>query len=166
MNQKDSHKNKPVTYYRIESMDRYSGETFSGFMAAVYSSLALILDMRPDELDIVDLIWVSKKSNLKAYELYTLSLELVKDLPILDFYKADTYNYICLYRKKEYERFKNNLKRINEIVMETTHNIMMLILKKMNLKDNELVYKDSYQVVIDRNTYIKHNDNKRFELFD
>ena len=54
MNQKDSHKNKPVTYYRIESMDRYSGETFSGFMAAVYSSLALILDMRPDELDIVD----------------------------------------------------------------------------------------------------------------
>ena len=159
MNQKDSHKNKPVTYYRIESMDRYSGETFSGFMAAVYSSLALILDMRPDELDIVDLIWVSKKSNHKAYELYTLSLELVKDLPILDFYKADTYNYICLYRKKEYES-------INEIVMETTHNIMMLILKKMNLKDNELVYKDSYQVVIDRNTYLKHNDNKRFELFD
>ena len=100
MNQKDSHKNKPVTYYRIESMDRYSGETFGGFMAAVYSSLAFILDMRPDEIDTVDLIGVLNKSNPKAYELFSLSLELTKGLPIPEIYKINPNNYICLYRKE------------------------------------------------------------------
>ena len=94
MNQKDSHKNKTVTYYRIESMDRYSGETFGGFMAAVYSSLAFILDMRPDEIDTVDLIGVLNKSNPKAYELFSLSLELTKGLPIPEIYKINPNNYL------------------------------------------------------------------------
>lgn len=157
--------NKTETYYRIETLDRDTGEIEGGFMAVVNAALALILDMRPDEIDTVDLIGILNKSNPKAYELFRLSLELTKGLPIPEIYKINPDNYICLYRKEEYERFKDNLKRINEIVTETTNNLFMLILKKMNLRDDELVYKDSYQVVIDRNTYLKHNDNNRFEVF-
>lgn len=155
---KENLKQKRKLFYRVETINE-EGETIGGYVSALFYLFSLILDVNLEEID-GDMLEANIGFSPEFDRLF-MTLGLLCDIPKPEEYIENNENY-CLYQKNDFLSDEiYELQTLDDILRDMTDNKYALICKKFLLTDDELIYEDIYQVVISKETYNRHNKNKK-----
>lgn len=150
------------TFYRIETLDMDGGGIPKcGYMATVNTLLCLKLGIEPNHT--AEELQKALNDNMDNKDVKTLwtCMMLLSDIPIPEVYKENQNNLYCLYSKEEYQEAADALNMLRDIMFELMPQLAFRY-KKFKLKDSEIIYEDTYQVVITKEVYEKHLDDSKY----
>lgn len=146
-----------MTFIRVETMDNKKGKTAGGYECSLHTLLAIALGVAPPDND-EELEKLISESLDKPEVRDSLSAMLVlNDIPRPEIYVQDKDNYVCLYRWSEFDECYEDLADISLRLIDATGGKMNLIYKEFDIREDEIVYEDQFQIVISKQTYDKYN---------
>lgn len=144
-------------YIRVECVDNTSGESKGGYMCAIMMIMALKLNLSPD----IENEKLSEKlfgsGDPEVLDLAAL-LEMLGDIPQPTIYIEDKKNHICLYQMPEFKEVVEDLAEVSYILEEVSKEQYSLCFKQFDIDEKEILYEDTYQIVISKETYDKKKD--------
>ena len=150
-------------YTRVETFNIEEKKSEGGYICATQLLMALKLGISPDcdEYKWKEMIDNSDDPSVK--ELFTIIFSL-SAIPHPEVYIQDKENNVCLYQIEEFEESYDELMYISMNFHEVTKGRYCLIYKSFDIKADEILYEDPYQIVISKETYNKYNNNAKYEI--
>ena len=146
-----------MKYFRVEMIDKYTGEVLSGHHCAAAFILTKLgfktSGTAKDIREIIDKIMV-ERDDLADPLCIMFALE---NIPTPDVFGRDPENHVCLYTAEKYEKYQFVFKSV-DILLEKLSDRLKLVSKEFDIDDDEIIYRDPYQIVISWETYERHKD--------
>lgn len=152
-----------MKYIRVETMNTHTEETLGGYMCAAHSILSIKLGVPPiaenEELASI----INESDNPEVQEVLS-TIMVLSDIPQPELYVQDKVNKICLYQRSEFDECYEELVDISMMLSDASDGELILIYKEFELRQDELLYDDGYQVVISKETYEKYKDSLGYDV--
>ena len=150
-------------YYRVEAVDKKTEESQCGYVAVCETLLALLTGLpigkTADE-------YYDKALEINTPDLAALIeiMGAVGSMPVPEVYKADQENHYCLFTDDAFEEAYMYLIELDRILQAHTH--FKLAYMDWQLEDNDILYTDSEQIVISKETYLNNKENSIYLYFE
>ncbi len=146
-------------FIRVELMEYANKVTLGGFVSAALLLLHLKLGLPP--ICSSEEIYKKMKAekDIRILNLFNCIMVLC-DIPQPEVYTNDHVNHYCLYSVDEFEEIREDLCWISKQLRDLRDDFV-LVSKDFFLQ--EILYEDSYQVVITKETYDRHKGEHEYE---
>ena len=150
-----------MIYIRVETVDSSIGKTIGGYVCSMHALLAINLGITPTD-NVEELMnQINESNNPEVKRIISLMYSL-NTIPYPDVYINDKDNYICLYQQSEFLECYAELEEISLMLIDKTNGKLNLIYKEFDISEDEVIYEDSYQIVISKDTYEKYNTDSAY----
>lgn len=150
-----------MKFIRVETFSRNRNAILGGYIGAAYAILYAKLCMKPtdSEWELADRL--SKTDDSSVLSLWSTIIELSR-MKQPEIYVNDKENHICLYTESKFMEDVPLLSDLDEHLNEVTDGKLRLVYANYDIEDYEILYDDEEQIVISRETYEKHKEDREY----
>ncbi|MCR5596130.1 MAG: hypothetical protein K6G12_09795 [Lachnospiraceae bacterium] len=155
-----------MRYYRVEAIDHRRDEMVGGYISAIDLIMKQRFGITSDEepIEAIHRKFQEAADNDAELFLFATAFFTVSCIPIPPEYKQDSVNRFCLLKSEVFEEVLPAFHIIDHFLTDITDDGVDLRLKVFNLKKSELLYEDSYQVVISKDVYDMYKGENEYIL--
>lgn len=149
------------TFVRVEGISKETGKSFGGYVSAGLAVTAMRLGVPPDHPQLIETACQCEDADTRRLMAFLGELTSIRQPDI--YQGEDKENYYCLYDIETFSEEYMLISDVLEIIRKTTDKFDLQFIL-MEIEDDEIVYEDSAQIVISKETYEKHHSDTYYPL--
>ena len=145
-------------FIRVETINKNTKRTVGGYLGTAYAMLAIKLGIKPTDSGEVLAKHLSQTKDPDVINLWYL-IEELSQLKQPEVYINNKENHCCLYTEDKFFEEADLLIGLDSCIEEASKDEFRLIYAFYDFDEDEILYNDGEQIVVDRETLEMYRDD-------